>query len=235
MKKKVAIITGASEGLGKAISIKLASKKYITVLASRDKKKLQNTSSDISKVNGEYFIIPTDITSEKNVKTLFSKASKLGKIELLINNAGVGTFNKVEEIKLKEWKKMIDVNLTGSFLCSKEAIIIMKKQKYGHILFLNSLSGKRVLPWGSGYSASKYGLKGFADTIRLELRKFNIKVTSIYPGSIDSTWWDKMNVDFPRSKMLKLDDVVDVIYNSISYKGRTVIEEVDLRQVGGDF
>ena len=72
---------------------------------------------------------------------------------------------------------MIDVNLTGSFLCSKEAIIIMKKQKYGHILFLNSLSGKRVLPWGSGYSASKYGLKGFADTIRLELRKFNIKGT----------------------------------------------------------
>ena len=106
MKKKVAIITGASEGLGKAISIRLASKKYITVLASRDKKKLQNTSSDISKVNGEYFIIPTDITSEKNVKTLFSKASKLGKIELLINNAGVGTFNKVKEITAEFSKKI---------------------------------------------------------------------------------------------------------------------------------
>ncbi len=235
MNKKVAIITGASEGLGKAIAVKLASKKYITVLASRDKKKLEKTSNEIGKVNGQYLIIQTDVTSEKSVKKLFSKAAKLGQLELLINNAGVGTFNKVEEISFKDWKRMIDVNLTGSFLCSKEAILLMKKQKYGHILFINSLSGKRVLPWGSGYSASKYGLKGFADSIRLELRKSNVKVTSVFPGSIDTTWWDKMNMNFPRDKMLILDDVVDAIYNSISYKGRTVIEEIDLRQVGGDF
>ena len=235
MNKKVAIITGASEGLGKAIAVKLASKKYITVLASRDIKKLEKTSNEIGKVNGQYLIIQTDVTSEKSVKKLFSKAAKLGQLELLINNAGVGTFNKVEEISFKDWKRMIDVNLTGSFLCSKEAILLMKKQKYGHILFINSLSGKRVLPWGSGYSASKYGLKGFADSIRLELRKSNVKVTSVFPGSIDTTWWDKMNMNFPRDKMLILDDVVDAIYNSISYKGRTVIEEIDLRQVGGDF
>ena len=235
MNKKVAIITGASEGLGKAIAVKLASKKYITVLASRDKKKLEKTSNEIGKVNGQYLIIQTDVTSEKSVKKLFSKAAKLGQLELLINNAGVGTFNKVEEISFKDWKRMIDVNLTGSFLCSKEAILLMKKQKYGHILFINSLSGKRVLPWGSGYSASKYGLKGFADSIRLELRKSNVKVTSVFPGSIDTTWWDKMNMNFPRDKMLILDDVVYAIYNSISYKGRTVIEEIDLRQVGGDF
>lgn len=235
MNKKVAIITGASEGLGRAIAVKLATKKYITVLASRDKKKLEKTSNEIGKVNGQYLIIQTDVTSEKSVKKLFSKAAKLGQLELLINNAGVGTFNKVEEISFKDWKRMIDVNLTGSFLCSKEAILLMKKQKYGHILFINSLSGKRVLPWGSGYSASKYGLKGFADSIRLELRKSNVKVTSVFPGSIDTTWWDKMNMNFPRDKMLILDDVVDAIYNSISYKGRTVIEEIDLRQVGGDF
>ncbi len=235
MNKKVAIITGASEGLGRAIAVKLATKKYITVLASRDIKKLEKTSNEIGKVNGQYLIIQTDVTSEKSVKKLFSKAAKLGQLELLINNAGVGTFNKVEEITLKEWKTMIDVNLTGSFLCSKEAILLMKKQKHGHILFINSLSGKRVLPWGSGYSASKYGLKGFADSIRLELRKSNVKVTSVFPGSIDTTWWDKMNMNFPRDKMLILDDVVDAIYNSISYKGRTVIEEIDLRQVGGDF
>ena len=221
--------------MGKAIAVKLASKKYITVLASRDKKKLEKTSNEIGKVNGQYLIIQTDVTSEKSVKKLFSKAAKLGQLELLINNAGVGTFNKVEEISFKDWKRMIDVNLTGSFLCSKEAILLMKKQKYGHILFINSLSGKRVLPWGSGYSASKYGLKGFADSIRLELRKSNVKVTSVFPGSIDTTWWDKMNMNFPRDKMLILDDVVDAIYNSISYKGRTVIEEIDLRQVGGDF
>ena len=235
MKKKVAIITGASEGLGKAISIKLASNNYITVLASRNKYKLEKTSHDIADVNGEYLVIPTDVTSEENVKKLFSKASKLGQLELLINNAGVGTFNKIEELTLDQWKKMIDVNLTGSFLCTKEAILIMKKKRNGHIVFINSMSGKRVLPWGSGYSASKYGLKGFADTVRQELRKFNIKVTSVFPGSIDTSWWDKMNQDFPREKMLNIDEVVDAIFNLINYKGRTVIEEIDLRQVGGDF
>ena len=105
----------------------------------------------------------------------FSQASKVGELAVLVNNAGVGTFKAVEKITLKEWQNMMDVNLTGAFLATQEAVKLMKKVKAGHIFFINSLSGKRALSWGSGYSATKYGLRGFADTVRIELRKSNIK------------------------------------------------------------
>ena len=130
---------------------------------------------------------------------------------------------------------MLDVNLTGAFLCTREAVKLMKNAKAGHIVYINSLSGKRALSWGSGYSASKYGLKGLADTVRIELRKSNVKVTSVFPGSVDSSWWDKFDFDFPRDQMVTVENVVEAIWSAVAQKGRSVIEEIDLRQVGGDF
>ena len=126
------------------------------------------------------------------------------------------------------------MNLTGAFLCAQQAVRRMKKGG-GHIIFINSLSGKRPLPFNAGYSASKYGLKGLADTLRIEVRKFGIKVTSVFPGSVDSTWWDKFDYNFPREKMLTVDNVVEAIWGAVTQEGRSVIEEIDLRQVGGDF
>lgn len=235
LSKSIAIITGASEGIGQTLSVKLASEGYTTVLAARSKENLLETANLISKVNGEYLIVQTDITIEGDVESLFIEASKLGRLALLINNAGIGTFKAVEHITLQEWQTMLNVNLTGAFLCTKQAVKFMKKQKNGHIIFINSLSGKRALSWSSGYSATKYGLKGLADTVRIELRKSNIKVTSVFPGSVDSSWWDKFDFEFPRDQMLTINNVVKAIWAAITQEGRSVIEEIDLRQVGGDF
>lgn len=153
----------------------------------------------------------------------------------MVNNAGMATFKAVEEITLKEWQSMMDVNLTGAFLCTREAVKLMKKTQSGHIVFINSFSGKRALSWGSGYSATKYGLRGLADTVRIEVRNSNIKVTSVFPGSVDSSWWDKFDYDFPRHQMVTVDNVVEAVWAAVSQEGRSVIEEIDLRQVGGDF
>ena len=234
-KKKIAVITGASQGIGRAISVKLASKGYITVLAGRNEENLRKTAEFVSQVNDNYQVSLTDVTSEVDVEALFKEIEELGELAILINNAGVGTFKAVENITLEEWEDMLDVNLTGAFLTTREAVKVMKKNRSGHIIFINSLSGKRALSWGSGYSATKYGLKGFADTVRIELRKSNVKVTSIFPGSVDSSWWDSFDFDFPRDQMLDEQNVVEAIYAAISQEGRSVIEEIDIRQVGGDF
>ena len=234
-KKPVAVITGASEGIGRALSVKLASEGYTTVLAARSKPNIRETADLVSKVGGEYLVVPTDITAEAEVESLFSQASKVGELALLVNNAGVATFKAVEEITLEEWQTMMDVNLTGAFLATREAVKLMKKSKAGHIIFINSFSGKRALSWGSGYSATKYGLRGFADTVRIELRKSNVKVTSVFPGAVDSSWWDKFDFDFPRDQMVTVDNVVEAVWAAIAQEGRSVIEEIDLRQVGGDF
>ncbi len=234
-KKSVAVITGASEGIGRALSVKLASEGYITVLAARSEENLRKTADLVSEAGGEYVVAPTDVTAEGEVESLFGKAAKLGNLALMVVNAGVGTFKAVEEIRLEEWRAMLDVNLTGAFLCTREAVKLMKNAKAGHIVYINSLSGKRALSWGSGYSASKYGLKGLADTVRIELRKSNVKVTSVFPGSVDSSWWDKFDFDFPRDQMVTVENVVEAIWSAVAQKGRSVIEEIDLRQVGGDF
>ena len=234
-RKPVAVITGASEGIGRALSVKLASEGYTTVLAARSKQNLRVTADLVSEAEGEYLVVPTDVTARNEVVSLFSQASKVGELAVLVNNAGVGTFKAVEEITLKEWQNMMDVNLTGAFLATQEAVKLMKKVKAGHIFFINSLSGKRALSWGSGYSATKYGLRGFADTVRIELRKSNIKVTSVFPGAVDSSWWDKFDFDFPRDQMVTVDNVVEAVWAAIAQEGRSVIEEIDLRQVGGDF
>ena len=234
-KKSVAVITGASEGIGRALSVKLASEGYITLLAARSEENLRKTADLVSEAGGEYVVAPTDVTSEGEVESLFGKAAKLGNLALMVVNAGVGTFKAVEEIRLEEWRAMLDVNLTGAFLCTREAVKLMKNAKAGHIVYINSLSGKRALSWGSGYSASKYGLKGLADTVRIELRKSNGKVTSVFPGSVDSSWWDKFDFDFPRDQMVTVENVVEAIWSAVAQKGRSVIEEIDLRQVGGDF
>ncbi len=234
-KKSVAVITGASEGIGRALSVKLASEGYITLLAARSEENLRKTADLVSEAGGEYVVAPTDVTSEGEVESLFRKAAKLGDPAVLVVNAGVGTFKAVEDITLEEWQAMLDVNLTGAFLCTREAVKLMKKASAGHIIYINSLSGKRALSWGSGYSASKYGLKGLADTVRIELRKSNVKVTSVFPGSVDSSWWDKFDFDFPRDQMVTVENVVEAIWSAVAQKGRSVIEEIDLRQVGGDF
>tara|TARA_Y100000590_G_scaffold391797_2_gene468729 strand:+ start:9656 stop:10366 length:711 start_codon:yes stop_codon:yes gene_type:complete len=234
-KKPVAVITGASEGIGRALSIKLASEGYTTVLAARSEENLRTTADLVGATGGEYLLAPTDVTAETEVEALFRKAAKLGDLALLLVNAGVGTFKAVEEISLDEWQTMLDVNLTGAFLCTREAVTLMKKASDGHIIYINSLSGKRALSWGSGYSASKYGLRGLADTVRIELRKSNVKVTSVFPGSVNSSWWNKFDFDFPRDQMVTVDNVVAAIWSAVTQKGRSVIEEIDLRQVGGDF
>ncbi|MEE9166504.1 MAG: SDR family oxidoreductase [Candidatus Neomarinimicrobiota bacterium] len=231
----MAVVTGASEGIGRGIAVKLAENSYVSVLAARNREGLQKTGDVISNAGGQSIIIPTDVTEEDDVVRLFRKADSYGRLDLLVNNAGVASFKPVEEISLDEWLEMIQVNLTGAFLCCREAVTRMKKRRKGHIVFMNSFSGKRPLPHGGGYSAAKYGLRGLADTLRLEVRKFNIKVTSVYPGSVDSSWWDKFDYDFPRKQMISVESVVDAVWGAISQTGRSVVEEIFVRQVGGDF
>ena len=135
-KKKIAVINGASQEIGRAISVKLASKGYITVLAGRNEENLRKTAEFVSQVNDNYQVSITDVTSEVDVEALFKEIEELGELAILINNAGVGTFKAVENITLEEWKDMLDVNLTGAFLTTREAVKVMKKNRSGHIILL---------------------------------------------------------------------------------------------------
>ncbi len=179
MKNKVIIITGASRGIGKAIVEMLKPKNATLVLVARDENKMKEV---IAGYEGDYLIKKTDISDEQSVKNLIEEViAKYGRIDVLINNAGFVDPKSVFETTLENWEKTIRVNLTGAFLCTREAGKYMKKTG-GKIIYVASTAGLTARPGWSAYAASKAGLINFAITMAEELRQYNIKVFTIAPG-----------------------------------------------------
>jgi len=234
MNKKVAIITGASTGIGKHISVELSKKEYIVILISRSKDKLKSVKKIIDKNGHECIIIESDISKESSVDKIFKKIKSFNNIDILINNAGLGIFNKIENISNSDWDVQINTNLKGSFMMTRNIIPIMKKNKNGKIVFINSVAGLKPYPYSSAYVASKFGLRGFASSIREELRKDNIKVISVHPGAIDTPFWNEIEGDFPREKMLSPIDISKSIVNSLLSRNNLVNEEIVIRSISGD-
>jgi len=231
---KIAIVTGASTGLGKSISLKLAAVGFKVVLASRNEEKLKKVDKLINKAGGESQVIATDVSKENDIRKLYSDID-IDKVEIVINNAGFGIFNKIHKITSDEWDRQININLRGSFLMSRYVSESMMKRKTGRLVFINSVAGINAYPYSSAYVASKFGLRGFASSLREELREYNIKVISIHPGAIDTPFWNNINVDFPKDQMLSSDDVAKSIIHAVLAPNNVVQEEVVIRRTGGDF
>ena len=152
----------------------------------------------------------------------------------MVNNAGIGVFNKIQNISVSEWDEQINTNLRGSFLMTKLVIDSMIKKQSGKIVFMNSVAGLNPYPFSSAYVASKYGLRGFSSSLREELRDHNIKVISIHPGAIDTPFWDNVKGDFPREDMLSVEDIATATVDAILAKNNVVHEEIVIRRTAGD-
>ena len=232
---KTAIITGGSTGIGKNISILLSQHQYDIILISRNKDSLELVKEEIKKINNNCEIIPADLSKKEDFKKIFSKLEEINNIDVLVNNAGVGIFNKIENVSSEEWDIQMDTNLKGAFLITKEIVPGMIKNKSGKIIFINSVAGLNPYPYSSAYVASKYGLRGFSSSLREELREHNIKVISIHPGAIDTPFWNNVKSDFPREEMLSAKDVSLSVVDAILAPNNVVQEELIIRRTAGDF
>lgn len=194
MKDKIAIVTGAGSGIGRAVAIALYKDGWCLVLAGRRDNQLQETATDFSKER--HLVVVTDITDQKSVKNLFAKVLKtFGRLDLLFNNAGVGAPAKpLENLSLEEWKRVIDTNLTGAFLCTQEAFIMMKKQVPigGRIINNGSISAHVPRPHSAPYTASKHAITGLTKSSSLDGRAFNIACGQIDIGNAASAMTKKM-------------------------------------------
>jgi len=233
--KKIALITGASSGIGAALSLSLCEKGYHCILAARSEDKLEKLAQSLRNDGFDCSVLIVDVGNESSVDALFEASEKIGHVSLVINNAGLGVFSKIEESTVEDWDAQINVNLRGSFLVSRKYIPAMQKQKMGTLVFMNSVAGNFGYPHSAAYVASKFGLRGLSDSLRNELRKDNIKVISVHPGAIDTAFWDDISVDFPREEMLSPEMIADSVVHAIEAPGETVIENLTIRRVGGDF
>lgn len=233
---KIAIVSGASSGLGREISIELSKENYHVVIIGRNKKRLTSTFNEIENNGKKSTLILLDLCKENFVEKLKKKVASInGYVDVVVNNAGLGIFDKIENIKRKDWDNQLYVNLTSSFLISQLFIPEMKQRKNGCLIYVNSVAGKTGYPFSSAYVASKFALRGFANSIREELREFNIKVISVFPGAIDTPFWDNVDADFPREEMMTSREVAFTIINILNKNGVGVVEELVIRRNKGDF
>ena len=235
--KKLILVTGASSGVGKGIARKLCSHDYELVLTSRSEEKLLSIKQGYDEMGWKSHIVPCDLTKEVEVDYLYNECQKIGFVDCVISNAGVGIFSSITNMEVRDWDLQIDTNLKASFLLTRHFVEEMKRNKQGKFIFINSVAGQygHSFSNSTAYVASKYGLKGFADSLRTELREFNIKVTSVYPGAIDTNFWNSINVEFPRDEMLSVEDLAETILHTIEAPNSSVIEDVVVRRTAGDF
>ncbi|BDW93683.1 oxidoreductase [Flagellimonas marinaquae] len=188
IKGKVVVITGASSGLGEATARHLAAKGAHVVLGARREDRLQNISEEInSKNEGKAAYIATDVTKKEDVQALVDKAvSEFGKIDVMVNNAGLMAIAPMSEVKVDEWDRMIDINIKGVLYGVAAALPIFQKQESGHFINLSSVAGIKVFaPGGTVYSGTKFAVRAISEGLRAEVGG-NIRTTSIEPGAVDS-------------------------------------------------
>lgn len=185
MNKKVIIITGASSGIGEATAKRLAKEGHSLVLAARREDKLVELKRSLESENSNLLIHITDVTKRDDVVSLIKKTTEeFGRVDVLINNAGIMPLSFIEEGRVEDWDRMIDVNLKGLLYGINEVVPIMKEQNAGHIINVSSVAGRRVFPTAAVYCATKFGVNAITEGLRQELSaKYNIKVTAIEPGA----------------------------------------------------
>ena len=233
----IILITGASSGIGRGIARTLCHNGYKLILTSRSIEKLNQLKDELSDFSEKIHLIACDLTNSDDIENLYKKTLEIGFVEYIISNAGLGRFESIDKMSIDDWDIQINTNLRPSFLLARLFVSQMKKNKRGHLVFINSVAGKygHSFSNSTGYVSSKYALKGFADSLRTELRDYNVKVSSVYPGAIDTEFWDAINVDFARYEMLSIDDLSQTILHVIEAPNSSVIEDVVVRRTAGDF
>lgn len=196
---KVAVVTGASSGIGKAIAVALAASGASVVLAARRIDAITNVAEAIRTAGGAALPIGCDVADANSVATLFNAIdSDLGPVDLLINNAGTLALHPFDELPVAEWDRVVAVNLRGLFLCSQQAFTRMKRHGGGRIINIGSLSAMRVRAGNAAYNATKFALEGLTHSLALEGRPFGIACSVLHPGNTRSEITDMPGFTEPR-------------------------------------
>lgn len=186
LKGKIALVTGASSGIGFGIARGLAVEGASLILTARNSEKLNQNAEELSKAGTAVLTLSADVSDEAQVQEVFRQTmERFGRLDLLVNNAGVFDGGPLDELSVEAWDRVMATNLRGPFLCTREAMRIMKAQRGGRIINIGSISAQRVRPNSAAYSTSKHGLWGLTQVTALEGREFGITCGCLHPGNVE--------------------------------------------------
>lgn len=229
LKDKVAIVTGASRGIGKEIALKLAEQgmKLAIVGSSAE---IKQTAEEL-KTKGYEDVLPiqADVSDEAQVNSTIEKTlHQYDGIDLLVNNAGLGLFKSIEETTAEDWKRLFEVNVQGVFLGVKAVLPHMKERKAGTIITIASDVARYTIPNGSAYTATKYAVQGFSGSIAQEVREYGIRIGTINPGMVDTYIAGSTQGLEEKKDWLKVEDIANAVVYMASAPKHMLIDEIVL-------
>jgi 3-oxoacyl-[acyl-carrier protein] reductase len=219
---RVAVVTGASQGIGRTIALTLAQAGTTVAVAARNQSKLDELVTEIQNAGGKASAFAVDVGNEEQVKATFKQViAQLGKIEILVNNAGITRDQLVMRMKRADWDEVINTNLTSAYLCTQQAISSMLKQRWGRIINVTSIFGQIGQAGQANYASSKAGLIGFTMAIAREVASRSITCNAVAPGFIETAMTATLSEEFKQTalKMIPLSRVgtTDDVANAVAF------------------
>jgi NAD(P)-dependent dehydrogenase (short-subunit alcohol dehydrogenase family) len=228
---KVAIVTGASRGIGRAVSVALAQEAATVVLAARSIQKLQETADKVTEAGGKAEIVVTELTEEESIKNLVKVTNeKFSRLDILVNNAGVTHSARLEETITEDWERCMQVNARAPFILCREALPLLRKSQAGYIINIASVVGVKGYPLQSAYTSSKHALRGMTISLSEELKGSNIRVHLLCPGGVDTELVQKVRPDIKKDELMQPEEIAELVLYLVTHKGNAVIDELHIRR-----
>jgi 3-oxoacyl-[acyl-carrier protein] reductase len=226
---KIAIVTGGTRGIGRAIAERLLTDGASVAICGRSQDPVDRAVAQLQPF-GAVLGCAADVTKQDQVERFFDTVgARFGGLDILVNNAGEGVFRKVSEMTAEEWRRNIDLNLTGAFYCAHAALARFMARGGGFIVNISSLAAKNAFSGGAGYNASKFGLNGFSEALMLDHRYDNVRVCSVMPGSVATEFsTDGLRAGDVNWKVAP-QDVAEVVSLVLRMPARTMVSQVEMR------
>jgi len=228
---KVAIVTGASRGIGRAISVALAKENATVILAARSIQKLQQSAEQVTQAGGIAHIVHVELTEENSIRNLIKvTGDKLGRLDILVNNAGVTHSAPLDKTSTEDWQHCISINSTAPFILCREALPLLKISDAARIINIASVVGVKGYPLQSAYTASKHALRGMTMSLAEELKGSNIRVHLLCPGGVDTDMVDNVRPDIAKDELIKPEEIAELVLYLVTHKGNAVMDELHIRR-----
>ncbi len=232
MKPIRVLVTGGSRGIGRAIALRFAREGAHVAVAARNSNDLDAVVIEIEKAGGKGRPQQMNVADHGSVEAAVYRSIEFtgGALDVLVNNAGVFDLKPFEKLDVATWKKHLDVNVTGPFYVTSEALGALMESEHAHIFNIASVAAKQPFPECVAYCTSKYALRGFSDSLREDLRDKRIRVSTVYPNQTDTAIFDGVPGNWDRSKMNKPEDVAEVIWKAYNAPDGTNVDDLDVPQ-----
>jgi 3-oxoacyl-[acyl-carrier protein] reductase len=228
---RVAVVTGGARGIGRAVVEALLAAGYRVFFGSKTPESVAAAAASLgAKYGAQVAGRPLDVRRQDLVEAFFAWVlAEAGRIDCLVNNAGLGVFGPVDTLTGEQWREVLETNLSGAFYCLRAAAAAMKTQGAGWIFNIGSLAGKSAMPGGAAYNASKFGLIGMSEAAMLDLRQFGVRVAAILPGSVDTSFGNPGRPGGDRAWMLAPEDIAAMVLHLLSYPDRALPSLIEMR------